>query len=228
MQLRTPIPNMHYREYTPVIGHKRWIIGADIAVKKDRTSITVLEDVLRPAPRYGRGFVQEFDPPEKTVVQSFRLAKGADYPEIVDILARFSRAPEFEGDAHLFIDATGAGAAVASLLKRKNISFHEVILTSGQGTSEVSHREHRVSKAWLVNHLGAALACGDLKISKNIIDAENLKRELQDYQVQFSQSGQMTFNAKEGSHDDAIISSALALYGSTKVTFGFSSSPLKW
>lgn len=93
---------------------------------------------------------------------------------------------------------------------------------------EIAYQQHRVAKGWLVNHLSAALSSGELKISKNIIDYQNLRRELEDYQIGFSQSGQMTFNARDGQHDDAIISMSLAMYGTGQVKPGLTVSSLRW
>lgn len=40
-----------------------------------------------------------------------------------------------------------------------------------------------------------------------------LTRELQDFRVRFTESGNATFNAREGAHDDLFLALALAVFG---------------
>jgi hypothetical protein len=56
------------------------------------------------------------------------------------------------------------------------------------------------------------LHSGELKIASNIADAGALKDELQDFARKVSESGRVTFNARSGSHDDLVLSLAIALF----------------
>lgn len=52
-----------------------------------------------------------------------------------------------------------------------------------------------------------------MKIAARLPDAAVLARELQDFRVRFTESGNATFNAREGAHDDLVLALALAVFG---------------
>jgi len=52
----------------------------------------------------------------------------------------------------------------------------------------------------------------ELKIASNISDAGALADELKDFARKVSESGRVTFNARSGSHDDLVLSLAIALF----------------
>lgn len=57
------------------------------------------------------------------------------------------------------------------------------------------------------------LHSGDLRIANSLPDAAALARELQDFRVRFTESGNATFNARDGAHDDVVLALALAVFG---------------
>jgi hypothetical protein len=68
----------------------------------------------------------------------------------------------------------------------------------------------------LVSGVQALLHEGRLHIQKDLPEAANLVRELQDFRVGFTAAGHMTFNAREGKHDDLVLALALAVWRSRK------------
>ena len=68
-------------------------------------------------------------------------------------------------------------------------------------------------KGELVSKLQALLHAGELRIAASLPDAPVLLRELQDFRVRFTESGNATFNAREGAHDDLVLALALAVFG---------------
>jgi hypothetical protein len=67
-------------------------------------------------------------------------------------------------------------------------------------------------KILLSSKLDALMATGCLKIQADLPEADTLIRELRDYRVQFTPSGQLTANARQGQHDDLVLATALAIW----------------
>src|SRR5437868_9617769 len=81
-----------------------------------------------------------------------------------------------------------------------------------------------VPKLTLVSRLQALLHEGRLKILKELAEAETLVRELQDFRIEFTAAGHLTFNARSGKHDDLVLALAIAVwraYGGGIASWGF-------
>ena len=80
-----------------------------------------------------------------------------------------------------------------------------------------------VPKLTLVSRLQALLHEGRLKILRELAEAETLVRELQDFRVEFTAAGHLTFNARTGKHDDLVLALAIAVwraYGGGMASYG--------
>ena len=87
-----------------------------------------------------------------------------------------------------------------------------VVITSGRDPTR--HGEGwSVPTGELVSKLQALLHAGELSIAASLPDAPVLLRELQDFRVRFTESGNATFNAREGAHDDLVLALALGVFG---------------
>jgi hypothetical protein len=69
-----------------------------------------------------------------------------------------------------------------------------------------------VPKLLLVSRLQALLHQGRLKIHKGLPEAGTLVREMQDFRVEFTAAGHLTFNARVGKHDDLVLALAIAIW----------------
>ena len=69
-----------------------------------------------------------------------------------------------------------------------------------------------VPKLTLVSRLQALLHQGRLKIQRELAEAETLVRELQDFRVEYTATGHLTFNARSGKHDDLVLALAIAVW----------------
>jgi hypothetical protein len=69
-----------------------------------------------------------------------------------------------------------------------------------------------VPKLSLISRVQALLHEGRLKIHKDLAEAATLVRELQDFRVEFTGSGAITFNARVGRHDDLVLALAIACW----------------
>jgi len=69
-----------------------------------------------------------------------------------------------------------------------------------------------VPKLTLVSRLQALLHQGRLKIQRELAEADTLVRELQDFRVEYTATGHLTFNARSGKHDDLVLALAIAVW----------------
>lgn len=144
-----------------------------------------------------------------------RLPLGMRYPTIVSHVAGLLRRPIWANNVSLSIDKTGVGAPVADLFSAAGIHFSGVVITGGDNENRDGNT-YRVPKLKLISQLQALLHSGSLKIQKELTDAEALVRELQDFRVNFSDSGRMQFGAREGKHDDLVLALAIAVWDATQ------------
>jgi hypothetical protein len=148
-----------------------------------------------------------------------RLALGTPYPGIVAHVGRLlARVP----GAELAIDLTGVGRPVFDLFAYAGISPIGVLISGGTAESR-DGPILSVPKLSLVSRLQALLHEGRLKIHRDIPDAPMLVRELQDFRVEYTAGGKLTFNARAGKHDDLVLALAIAVWvahGRTMPSFG--------
>ena len=138
-----------------------------------------------------------------------RLPLGTTYPAIVHHVGRLlARLPE---GAELCIDYTGVGRPVFDLFRYSCTSPIGVLITSGVSEAIVDGIAH-VPKLVLISRLQVLLHEGRLKIQRDLPEAKNLVSELMDFRVQYTAAGHLTFNAREGRHDDLVLALAIACY----------------
>jgi hypothetical protein len=137
-----------------------------------------------------------------------RLPLGTPYPAVV---ARVGRLLAAVPGAELAIDFTGVGRPIFDLFRYSGISPVGVLITGG--TAETRDGVIiGVPKINLVSRLTALLHEGRLKIHRQIPDAPALVRELQDFRVEYTAAGHLTFNARVGKHDDLVLALAIAVW----------------
>jgi hypothetical protein len=134
---------------------------------------------------------------------------GTPYPGIVAHVGRLLG--KLPVGTELVIDITGVGKPVFEMFTYAGISPLGVLITAG--TSDTRDGAIcGVPKLTLVSRLQALLHEGRLKIQKQLPEAETLVRELQDFRVEFTTAGHLTFNARSGKHDDLVLALALAVW----------------
>ncbi len=137
-----------------------------------------------------------------------RVPLGTPYPGIVAHVGRLlGKFPNPE----LIIDYTGVGRPVFDLFTYAGISPVGVLITGGAVETRYG-ATCGVPKLTLVSRLQALLHQGQLKIQKELSEAETLVRELQDFRVEFTATGHLTFNARAGKHDDLVLALAIAIW----------------
>jgi len=137
-----------------------------------------------------------------------RVPLGTLYPGIVAHVRRLlGKLP----NAALIIDYTGVGRPVFDLFTCAGISPVGVLITGGAVETH-DGAIYGVPKLTLVSRLQALLHEGRLKIHKDLSEAETLVRELQDFRVEYTAAGHLTFNARSGRHDDLVLALAIAVW----------------
>jgi hypothetical protein len=138
-----------------------------------------------------------------------RLPLGTTYPAIVSHVGRLLG--KLPAGTELVIDYTGVGRPIYDLFTYSGISPVGVLITAGAAETQEG-QIFGVPKLILVSRLQALLHEGRLKIHRELPEADTLVRELQDFRVEFTAAGNLTFNARQGRHDDLVLALAIAAW----------------
>jgi hypothetical protein len=194
----------------------RWYVGWDIGQSIDPSAVAVLRHRVVPLQQWDTNQEAKIFRQKSTVHFDVRhlerLPLNMAYPAQIQHVANLmGREPLASARAHLVIDFTGVGRPVFDMCQRAGLKPHGVLITAGNEVTSNGTISH-VPKQTLISQLEARLHSGELKIASNIADAGALKDELQDFARKVSESGRVTFNARSGSHDDLVLSLAIALF----------------
>lgn len=150
-----------------------------------------------------------------------RLPLGTPYPQVADRvsevvknIARLSDRRISQGqpglDPMLVLDAGGVGRGVADLLEERDLIPVRITITGGDGLRRTDTGEYRVAKATLVSSLLILIQSGRLHLPSDAQDTGAMIEELRAFRVDVSKSGNETYGAKTGQHDDLLMSLAMA------------------
>jgi hypothetical protein len=138
-----------------------------------------------------------------------RIPLGTSYVGVVQHVARLlHRLPT---GTELAIDFTGVGRPVADMFGAAGLSPTLVLITGGSSET-YDGGIVAVPKLSLISRLQALLHEGRLKIHRDLAEAPTLVRELQDFRVEFTAGGAITFSARVGKHDDLVLALAIAAW----------------
>jgi len=140
-----------------------------------------------------------------------RLPLGLDYVSQMVHLRDLMTRPPLSLHTPLVLDASGVGLAVAQIADRMGLSPRKVTIVAGDGISGDDGLHFRVAKGLLISKLTSLLHTRQLKIAAELPDAPVLMQELQDFRAKYTASGNLTYNAREGKHDDLVLSVALGV-----------------
>jgi hypothetical protein len=196
----------------------RYFLGLDLGQSHDPSAVTVVRRVrfLLAQDILGRAPVWKDEKP--AIFQCGYLERvplGTTYPSIVSHVSQLLQRPIWCGQIDMAIDQTGVGRPVADMFSAAGLSFAGVMITGGDNETREGDI-HRVPKMTLISALQALLHEGRLHIQKELPEAAELVRELQDFRVKYTESGHLTFNAREGRHDDLVLALAIAVWRARK------------
>lgn len=189
----------------------QYFISVDLGQQNDYSAISVLEL------RQDKGFVSHLQ----------RLPLGMAYPaQIEEIKVVYNFVKRIDKNPTLIVDFGGVGRAVSDMLTKEGL-FHIKFQITGGDTPRVDGDNWSVPKKELIGSLLVALQTGKLKIIETLPDSMTLIKELENFKMKVTKSANLTFEAREGTNDDLVLSVAMAVYvsGLSKATERYVSSP---
>lgn len=199
--------------------HVEYFLGVDIGKINDPTALVGLRQtkyLFAPETLHGRASEWREERPSVLQVGLIeRIPLGIGYPAIAAHVARVLQMPLWASNVQLTVDATGVGQPVCDIFRSAGITFIALTITGGT-VETISGNDAHVPKLTLISRLQALLHEGRLKIQKDLPDAQELVRELQDFRVDFTAAGNMTFGARSGKHDDLVLALAIAAWRASK------------
>ncbi len=139
-----------------------------------------------------------------------RFPLGTPYPDVVNRVITMLETPQLK-ECVVIIDNTGVGRAVSDLFRKLQAPLVPVTITGG-GTASQESGCWRVPKIDLVGAVQVCLQTERLKISRALPEASLLVKEMLDFKMKYTQAANVTFNAREGAHDDLVLACALAVW----------------
>lgn len=198
-----------------IVRRRAVAVGIDIGQAHDPTAIAIVSRIVTETTNPALSALNPEPYPRFDVQHLERLRLGMPYPQQVDHLEGLLCRPPLNRLApRVLVDYTGVGRPVFDMFAGRHAlrRAQGVVITGGRDTSRTA-AGWSVPKGELVSKLQALLHSGALRIAASLPDAPVLLRELQDFRVRFTESGNATFNAREGAHDDLVLALALAVFG---------------
>lgn len=170
-------------------------VGIDIGRVNDPTAVVVLE-LIGPCTLH--------------VLKCERLQLGMPFTEQVKSIQRTLALPALQSGHGVTVDATGVGAPVVEMMRHAGVQgMLGLSICSGKGDV----RRGTVGKGELVMCAQIAIQGGHVKANPALKDAAALIGELRNYRVsQSSGTGNLSWNAREGEHDDLVLALCLATF----------------
>jgi hypothetical protein len=192
-----------------------YIIGLDLAQADDRSILMIAESVPAmdergvPAPELHIKYLHRFP------VNVSYLDQASKVVEIRGSIRDLQSAP-------FVVDASGVGRAVVDLFRNRGANPIPVTITGGNSSNyDQSTRYWKVAKRLLVDSLQILLQNDRLKIPSDLPHLKVLLRELRAFKIKVSDSGNVTYSARAGEHDDTISALSLAAWYASRISGGF-------
>ena len=96
-----------------------------------------------------------------------------------------------------------------------------ISITGGTTWHRETFDQWHVSKIMLVGMVQRVLQSGRLRIGASLPHAATLQQELRDFRVKISKAANETYDAREGAHDDLVLSLAVALFTAENPPYRF-------
>jgi hypothetical protein len=194
---------------------QRFCIGVDLGQSQDYTAIAVLDHRREPLDEWdvdeARGRIKQKVHETFDVRHLERLPLGMLYPDQVGHVQRLLiRPPLRDKKVPVVFDCTSNVGAV-DIAEQMGLRPVRIVFTAGHEPTGQG-RKWGVPKSLLVSTLDAKLHCGELRFAKELLAAEAVRDELQNFQRHVSQSGKMLFEHRSGQHDDLIFAIAMPLW----------------
>lgn len=209
---------------TPVTPLSRFIMGVDLGQSNDPTAICVIHHTVTPTGDWAISYGDHVRPnvsrergETRFDVRALeRVSLGTPYPQVVARVGELLTRPPLRDGCDLVVDETGVGRAVSDIFESAGMRPQRVAITAGNEITNPENRRWHVPKAHLISTVDARLHVGELRFAAELTDAGALAEELKDFRRTVSAAGRASFNAREGKHDDLILSIAIALWWASR------------
>jgi hypothetical protein len=191
----------------------KFYMGADIGQSVDPSSVAVLRRI-RELERIEQGPWKETKPAIFQLGFLERIPLGVPYPGQCHYISELLRRPIWAGNIQVAFDESGVGRAVGDIFRSGGISFLGVNITSGLD-QRIDGNQAFVPKTTLVSLVQAMLHEERLHFHTDLAAAPDLRKELESFQVRYTDGGRMTWGASGNNHDDMVLAIAIALWRST-------------
>jgi hypothetical protein len=198
--------------------------GIDVGQVNDSTAIGIVERIKAVPQLVGMHAKQvpaikaaaAAVPIKLDLVHLDRIPLGTPYPAQVEAIRELLHAPALRG-VQSYIDATGVGRPVHQMLKKAGVrDLQSISITASQGEAKQTTEGWNVGKAQLVHAVQIEMQTGRLRFGRRIPNADLLVRELREFRSRQSAAGHISFNAREGQHDDLVLAVAYAVFGALR------------
>lgn len=221
---------------TPRTYPPQYFVGVDLGQSQDPTAIAVLERVDQETGDVDPVTWIRATRRRLNLRYAQRLPLGTPYPLVAERMVEVCQklaAPQLGPPAplpELVVDGTGVGRAVVDALKLRpqptRIGRHyypapvrelpyKLVAVSITGGEQESYSDGfwRVPKRELLGALTLLFQRGELRISEKLPEYAVLVRELLNFRVKITASGNDTYgNWREAEHDDLVLAVALAAW----------------
>jgi len=200
-----------------------FVLGADLGQSIDPTAISLVERLVQATGRTDatQGRMAGATNLRAELAVSFRLRAvellplGTRYQNVVGHLAMRVEQASTHGPCALVFDETGARAA-GDMIRAAVPDAIACVLTGGEDDNRTANHRWSVSKPNMVTGLLAAIENTGLELADDLTDLDRFKAHLVDLRRKISSLGHMSFNAREGGHDDYVTAAGLAFWWATK------------
>lgn len=219
---------------TVVQPWQRYIVGLDLGQAHDFTALTIVQHSIEPTGdveiQHGRlggpGRLIEKAKLRFDVRHLERLPLGMPYPEVADYVRELLIRPPLHDEAELVADGTGVGRAVLDIFEERGMSPVRVTITSGNEETYQGGDRWHVPKSTLISAVDAKLHCGELRFAEDLAFADALREELREFHRRTSATGRNIYGAREGKHDDLLLSVSIALWRAMQKSEGPVTAPI--
>jgi hypothetical protein len=178
----------------------RFYCGLDLGQSQDPSASIILE-------AHGEKATRIYDVRH---IEQYPL--GTSYPTIVQVVGALLDREPLHCQCTLTIDHTGVGRPIYDLFVEARLQPIGITITGGTSWHRETPRQWHVSKILLVGTVQKFLQSGRLRIGARLPHATTLQKELRDFRVKISKAANEVYEAREGQHDDLVLSLAVALF----------------
>jgi hypothetical protein len=202
---------------------RRFHIGLDLGKKQDYSAAAILEDCA-----WATGAVDKTSyAPElrqaKVLRHVERFGKNLEYLRVIEKMRGLLVCPQLRHEeVVLSLDATGVGEPVFELIEKlfwevkkvrtKWLNLAAVVFTSGEKTRWSDYHAY-VPKNTLLEGLQVGMETGELWLADGLTGVREMTAELQLMRRAMGENGRRWVSA--GKHDDLVMATALAHWGTT-------------